>query len=283
MEQRRIPVAPGVELAVDVWDAPDGVPFVLVHGLASNARLWDGVAAELSAHGHRVAAVDLRGHGRSDKPDDGFDFETVTRDVLAVLDGLGYERPIVVGQSWGADVVMELAARAPGRALGIACVDGGWSDLQSRFPDWDDCAAALAPPRLVGLPATSVETRIRQMHPTWPASGIAGTMANFEIRADGTIAPWLTFERHMRILRELWGHHPAELFAQVRVPVLLLPADTGDGAWTAEKRAAVSRADASLARARTQWFSPADHDVHAQHPVEVAAALTSALDDGFFA
>jgi len=46
-------------------------PFVLVHGLASNARLWDGVARRLAGAGHSSAAVDLRGHGRSDKPDTG--------------------------------------------------------------------------------------------------------------------------------------------------------------------------------------------------------------------
>ncbi|MGA1162499.1 MAG: alpha/beta hydrolase, partial [Ilumatobacteraceae bacterium] len=41
---------------------------ILVHGLASNARMWDGVARELSTQNVRTIAVDLRGHGRSDRP-----------------------------------------------------------------------------------------------------------------------------------------------------------------------------------------------------------------------
>ena len=49
MHTQRLPVAPGVELAVDTWEPAsprhDAVPFVLVHGLASNARMWDGVGA----------------------------------------------------------------------------------------------------------------------------------------------------------------------------------------------------------------------------------------------
>ena len=73
-----MPVTGGVHLHAHRWDGT-GRPFVLVHGLASNARLWDGVAARLADAGHRVVAVDLRGHGRSDKPDDGYDIATVRR------------------------------------------------------------------------------------------------------------------------------------------------------------------------------------------------------------
>ena len=77
METRRVPVAPGIDLAVDTWPptvpaaaaTSDAAPFVLVHGLASNARMWDGVACELADRGHLAVTVDLRGHGRSAKPD----------------------------------------------------------------------------------------------------------------------------------------------------------------------------------------------------------------------
>ena len=113
-------VGDGLGLAVLVWPdvfpgsgscRPDGV--VLVHGLASNARLWDGVATELARRDHPVAAIDLRGHGRSDKPDGGHDGATVADDVALVVDALGWSRPAVVGQSWGGNVVVELAHRHP--------------------------------------------------------------------------------------------------------------------------------------------------------------------------
>ena len=62
----RVPVAAGVALHVERRDGnPAAVPFVLVHGLASNLRRWDGVAERLQEHGHTVVAVDQRGHGRS--------------------------------------------------------------------------------------------------------------------------------------------------------------------------------------------------------------------------
>ena len=83
-DSRRIPVAPDISLNVRTraLDAA-GTPVLLVHGLASNARLWDGVASRLAADGHPVAAVDQRGHGQSDKPDGGYDFATLTEDWLA--------------------------------------------------------------------------------------------------------------------------------------------------------------------------------------------------------
>ena len=65
IEELRITVAPGVELRALAGGLDQArTPFVLVHGLASNARTWDGVAAELTASGHPVVSIDQRGHGQ---------------------------------------------------------------------------------------------------------------------------------------------------------------------------------------------------------------------------
>jgi pimeloyl-ACP methyl ester carboxylesterase len=271
---RRVGVATGVELSVRVRNpAGTGLPMLLVHGLASNARLWDGVGATLSDAGHPVAAVDQRGHGQSSKPDDGYDFPTFVSDLVAVIDALGWERPLVAGQSFGGNVVIELAATHPERVAAVVAVDGGFIELAGRFASWDECAAALAPPRLVGTSATQIEQWMRRANPDWPESGIVGAMGNFEVRHDGTIAPWLTFERHMLILRALYGHRPSERFPHLDAATLLVPADTGDVAWTHDKRVAVDSALAALRHGRAHWFSPAHHDIHAQHPHELAQVM----------
>ena len=57
------------------------------------------------------------------------------------------------------------------------------------------------------------------------------------------------------------------------MPTLLVPADTGDEAWTRDKRSAVDAAIAALPDGRAHWFSPADHDIHAQYPTELADVL----------
>jgi hypothetical protein len=80
----------------------------------------------------------------------------------------------------------------------------------------------------------------------------------------------------------MWERRPGDVYAAVKVPVLLVPAADGDGDWTARKETDVAAAEDALAVVRTRWFRPAHHDVHAQQPVEVAALLHDCVDDGFF-
>jgi len=281
------PIAPGVELHVLRWTPPREVDqhrtWVLTHGLASNARLWDGVARRLAAAGHDVVTVDQRGHGQSSKPDDGYGVANCADDLALLIDALDLDQPAVAGQSWGGNVVLELGHRHPDAVDQIACVDGGFIDLRSKFPEWDDCAAALAPPRLAGTPVEKMRGWIEASATDWPEEGRAGTMANFELRSDGTIAPWLTFERHLKVLRGLWEHTPSAVYPDVEIPTLLIPADTGDLAWSSSKRHAVDHALDTLQRGRAHWFSPAHHDVHAQQPEAVADLLHEATTaPGFF-
>ena len=241
-----MPVAEGVSLAVDVWPG-GGTPFLLVHGLASNRRMWDGVASVLSAAGRAVAAVDLRGHGQSDKPDWGYEFDTVVADLVALVGALGFSSPAVVGQSWGGNVVVELAFRHPGLLRGIACVDGGDIELWREFPTWEACAEKLRPPSVEGKSLADIKASIREAHPDWPETGVLGMLACYEAGPDGSGArPRLTLERHLQILRALYEHRPSALLPKLDVPVLMIPASTVAGG---------------------------DHDLHAQQPDVVAGLV----------
>ncbi len=257
---RRLPVAEGVSLHGFEWDgAPSGgTSFLLVHGLSSNCRTFEAVGDRLHAAGHRVASVDLRGHGLSDKPDDGYDFATLTSDLLTAMAALQLERPVVVGQSTGGNLAVELAHRASSRVAGVVGIDGGILDLQRRWPRWDDCEAALAPPEIEGTPVARFEAMIRRQHPSWSDWGVAATMANCEVRADGTVRPWLSRDRHMRILRALWEHRPMERLP-VGVPTTLLFA----------ARAEADRARSLERGLRVEWLD-GDHDLHVQQPDRVA-------------
>ncbi|MEL6890066.1 MAG: alpha/beta hydrolase [Actinomycetota bacterium] len=285
-----VPLASGVELHMLDWQpsagaGADATPWVLTHGLASNARLWDGVARRLAAAGHRVITVDQRGHGRSSKPDGPYDVATCADDLAALVAELGLtgdDRPAVAGQSWGGNVVLELGHRHPDVVRQVTCVDGGFIDLQGRFPVWEDCEQALAPPKLAGTPLETMRGWLERSAADWPEEGRAGTMANFEVRDDGTIAPWLTYERHLMVLRGLWEHRPSTRYPSMQVPVLLVAADTGDVAWTDSKRDAVDHAASSLPVGRAHWFRPAHHDVHAQQPDAVTELLRAAVTDPDF-
>lgn len=281
----------GVALHAVHWDPPVEVgrtaaPWLLVHGLASNARLWDGVAWRLAQQGHPVVAIDQRGHGLSDKPDGPYDMQTVADDLQLLIQHLGdtedWSTPGVAGQSWGGNVVLELGHRHPDAAAAIVCVDGGSIELQDRFPVWDDAELNMRPPKLAGTPADEFRARLDQWAGDWPQEGRDGTFANFEVLDDGTIRPWLTYERHLQVLRGLWEHSPRTRYADIDTPLLFISADSGDNDWTASKRVAIDHALTQLPVARSEWFSPAHHDVHAQHPAEVAGLLHGATNDPHF-
>jgi hypothetical protein len=178
--------------------------------------------------------------------------------------------------------VIEFAHRHPGVASVIVCVDGGSIELQQRMPDWEVAKEQMAPPSLIGTPIAKMREWMTKSNADWPKEGIEGQLANFEVRDDGTIAPWLTFERHLLVLRGLWEHIPSDLYASITDPVLWISADNGQHEWTTAKRAGIDEALSALARSRSEWFSPAHHDVHAQHPTEVAALLHGALTDPDF-
>jgi pimeloyl-ACP methyl ester carboxylesterase len=281
--ERRIEVAPGVGLQIEHYQGdPSAVPFVLVHGLASNLRLWDGVAEQLHARGHAVIAVDQRGHGRSDAPEAGYDLDTAVDDLLALLDGVGLSRPVLAGQSWGGNVVLELGWRRADAVRGIACVDGGVIELTDWFPSWDACLTALTPPKLDHLTLAELEARIRAQNPDFPDRAIAAYLHCFRARPDSTIEPRLQRARHLTIVRSLWEHRPSTRWSTLKAPALLLLADTGDPARTAAKRRAEATALASGASVRSTWFTPGHHDLHLQFPERVADILAGAVQNGFF-
>jgi pimeloyl-ACP methyl ester carboxylesterase len=265
---RKIEVAPGVALNLRHLDG-SGTPYLLVHGLASNARLWDQVAARLSAAGHPVWAVDLRAHGLSDAPDEGYDTATAADDLAAVITGLGLTRPVVVGQSWGGNVVVELTGRRPELVAAVGLVDGGWIDLPASFSDWESCARALRPPDIDGTSADQVRGRLRQGHPAWPDEAIEATLANLRELPDGTVRRPLSVERHMMIVRSMWDSPPGKWFGSISCPAMLLAAM---GPY-ADRAPTVRAAVTAIPDARVRWYPDADHDLHAQLPDQVAADL----------
>jgi pimeloyl-ACP methyl ester carboxylesterase len=257
---------------------------VLVHGLASNAQTWNAVAGQLNAAGRRVVAVDQRGHGLSDKPDSGYDFDEVTADLLELLARLNLEKPIIAGQSWGGNVALDFAGRYPEAGQGVVLVDGGFIEL-SAIPGatWERIEVDLKPPSIAGVPRSELAEGLRSFHPEWTEEGIEATLANFETLPDGTARPWLALGRHMMILRSLWEHRPSAIYPRVAVPVLLA-ASRSDGTpgGAMLKGDEVARAMAGLRWLRVKWFDDADHDIHVHRPGELAEWMLQALEDGFF-
>ena len=263
----------GLRLHARDWSG-SGQAVVLLHGLASNARIWDGVASRLAGAGLRVVALDQRGHGASEQPGSGYDFATLGRDLSAALAALGIQRPVLAGHSWGANVALQFAADRPGALAGLALVDGALLGVAEwAGPTLDEARRRLAPPRFA-VPLTDWLARAGR----FDAGGSGGQpwvrdylRAGVDVDDQGVARSRFQFDNHMQVVDALYGQRPPDLYPLVDCPVLLCPA--ADDAHAQTKRGAAVRATGLLPSATLTWFEDTMHDIPLQRPVELAAEL----------
>jgi pimeloyl-ACP methyl ester carboxylesterase len=108
-----VPTDDGAELVVAIAGPDDGPPVVLVHGLTSNHHDWGPVAQHLVTAGHRVVAINQRGHGGSTIGSDGFGPHRQGTDLGQVLDALDLQGVTLVGHSMGGIAALSLMILAP--------------------------------------------------------------------------------------------------------------------------------------------------------------------------
>jgi pimeloyl-ACP methyl ester carboxylesterase len=101
----------GVALRIAEAGAPSGEPVLLVHGWGASIYMWRDWFAPLASAGYRVIALDLPGHGLSDKPAEAghYRLDSLVASVRAVVEGTRLRRPHVVAQSMGGTIALELA------------------------------------------------------------------------------------------------------------------------------------------------------------------------------
>ena len=269
------------------WDG-DGQPVLLLHGLASTCHIWD-LVAPLLAEDFRVVALDQRGHGQSAQVDEGYDFATVSGDAAEFIGHLGWERPVIVGHSWGADVALELAAARPDIAAGLIFVDGGTIEPSAR-PGWslEQARQDMAPPIFTGFTLDMMRSRViegARFGPNPSETVIQAVLANFRVLEDGAIQSNLRRENHLRIIDALWDHKPSQLYPTLQCPVLMLPArqstpDAMDRRFRREE--SIAKAASLLPVSKTVWLEDSIHDVPLQRPELVASAIREHIQGGFF-
>ena len=106
-------------------DTGAGPAVLLVHGWGCDGRDWAGVVGPL-ARAHRVIVPDLRGHGRSTAPEDGYAPRALAADLAALLRHLDTGPVVAVGHSMGGHVVTALAVEHPALVRSVVTVATGW-------------------------------------------------------------------------------------------------------------------------------------------------------------
>jgi 3-oxoadipate enol-lactonase len=100
----------------------DAPRIVLIHSLALDGSIWDGVAARLTSQA-AILTYDCRGHGKSDRRAETFTMEMFARDLAELLDHVGWPAAAVAGCSMGGCVAQAFAGLYPSRVNGLGLID----------------------------------------------------------------------------------------------------------------------------------------------------------------
>jgi pimeloyl-ACP methyl ester carboxylesterase len=162
MKTHQVAGGGGVQLHVVEAGKPSGRPILFIHGGSQSWLTWSRQLDSELARDHRLVAMDLRGHGLSDKPRDAYgDSRLWADDVAAIIDALNLDRPVLSGWSYGPLVILDyLRHYGEDRVGGIHFV-GGITKLGS------DAAMSVITPEWLslvpGLCATDAEESVRSL------------------------------------------------------------------------------------------------------------------------
>jgi pimeloyl-ACP methyl ester carboxylesterase len=279
----------GVRLHFLDWGGPDPTgtaaygSVLLIPGLLQPAWSWAPVARRLAAV-RRTVVADLRGHGLSDAPMDGYDPETLAADAVAVAEGSGVmgAGPLVLaGHGFGAIVAVAAAARMGSGCAGLVLVDGGWERLETTTGmDVDEFLRGLdEPPEVLRSMAAYLGDR-RDFDPsTWDADQERAARDTVVETAAGRVVRAVRPHVVEAVVRTMFAYDPAEALAMVPAPVLVLVAlGAGDPSATdlrlsELRRTAEARVAAGRSAVRVAGFPGMAHNLMRYRPADVTAAI----------
>lgn len=270
----------GVRLHYLEWGPEDATrkpALFLLHGLSSNARVWERMAARLPDR--RIVALDQRSHGLSDRPASGYTADELAADAAHAVESLGLERPAVAGHSWGGAVALDFAARFPALVSGLAIVDGPIAAM-SRNMTWEQVAQRMQPPfpTYADLDAAAA-AQAAYLDGAWQddlrdfvEAGLTRTPAGY--------VSTLTAPVRLTILRELYAHQPEALLPRVEGPLLIAVAGRAwrhaPESFMEQKRRSAEAVLAIRPDAQVRWYD-SPHDIPLVRPSELAADLEETL------
>ena len=262
-ERFHLPTDAGVTLHAIAWGALDRPPLVLLHGGGANAHWWDQLAPALAEHFH-VVALDFRGHGESDFPEE-VKVGAFSEDLEALLAHLGAPDARLVGHSMGGHVALDHAARSA-RTPALALLDVAW-----RTPRRTGRLArrALGLRRSYATRAEAIERYAFLPAALHAPEELRRAIAEHSVRreADGRFS--------YRFDPRWFGlpSQPPPPLASVRCPTLVVRG-AKSALLSSEGATALVK---GIADARLVELAGAGHHVHLDRPAELLAALLGFL------
>lgn len=192
-----------------------GDPLVLLHGLGSSCKDWEMQVPELARH-YRVILMDIRGHGRSDKPRERYSIAGFSADLLALLEQLQTGPVHLVGLSMGGMVGFQFAVDHPEWLRSLCIVNSAPEVKRRTRSDWTWWAKRWAMARLLSLEAIGKALAAR-LFPKPEQAELRRKMAQ----------RWATNDKraYLASFDAIVGWGVSERLGQIRCPTLVITAD----------------------------------------------------------
>ena len=264
-----------LEFHVQEWGDRRSPMIVLLHGLASTSHMFDLIAPALAEYFH-VVAPDQRGHGLSDKPSSGYDFETVSRDLDGLLAAYGVDQAILFGHSWGAYTTLYYAATRPERIIKAGLIDGGIRLFSELFPTWAQAEQQMSPPVYNHRSLAEIEQMIQAewLGAAYRPELLPLALSVFDTSDPNEVHAQLSRDNHMQIARAIWEIHPYQYYLQIECPLLMVNAIApGEAEADAQIQANVAEAEEIIRGLQVVWMPETIHDIPWQRPDELLAIL----------
>lgn len=254
------------------WGSATNPPLILLHGLASTSHMFDLIAPQLAADYH-VIAFDQRGHGLSDKPDTGYDFETIASDLDNLLAAMGLsDVPVALaGHSWGAATTVYYTTTRPQRVQKAILIDGGLRPMTDFFKSLDD----MAPPQRHNQTLADIKRMIRE---NWLGAAYRPeleplALSIYDLTNPDDVHPHLKLANHMQIASALWNYRALDYFSRIQSPVLAVLGIGVGESLDPRTQGYTEAARASLKQFEVVWMPDTIHDIPWHRPNELVSLM----------
>jgi pimeloyl-ACP methyl ester carboxylesterase len=277
---RRITVN-GIGLNVSDWGG-SGRDVLFAHPTGFLGAIWRPIIERLRAAGFdgRVVSYDARGHGRSAKPDSGYEWGTFVADARALIEELGLKAVLGVGHSAGSTTLACAAAEDPARFRSLVMIDPILFDSETARAMHgieNPMAARTRTRRLVWSSRSELFASFRHRAPyeTWTDEALQAYVdeGTFE-RPDGEIELWCPGRIEAQIYENAASFPCFDYLRRIVTPVLLV---RGEHSGSFPERRARLALDA-IAGARLLTIEGTDHYLPMEQPDRVADLILAELD-----
>jgi non-heme chloroperoxidase len=249
-------LATGIRLRYAEQGSPSGPPIIMLHGLTDSWFSFSGILPALPANYH-IYALDLRGHGGSDRPSHGYTMPDFADDVISFMDAMELPSATLVGHSMGSLVAQQVALTAPQRVARLALLGAGSNIHTPDLQGFQQAVDELVDPVPEEFAREfQVSTIYRPIPDNFLNQAVAESLKLPAHVWRGALAGCLAVDFTPDL-------------AQIQVPVLLLRGDQ-DAVFP---RAAQDALVTGLARAVLRVYPQTGHAIHWERPEQVVHDL----------